>query len=75
MASNLSIALTIGAAVGSAIAGLKQVKSTLADLRNDTLSTSQKFKSAFKTSALGVTGTITGIQSTKNAIISLASLL
>ena len=72
MASNLSIALTIGAAVGSAIAGLKQVKSTLADLRNDTLSTSQKFKSAFKTSALGVTGTITGIQSTKNAILGIA---
>lgn len=72
MSSNLSIALMIGASVGSAIAGLNRVKSTIATLRDQSVATSAKLKTLGKMTALGVTGALTGIKATGNAVLGLA---
>ncbi|MDG2949302.1 phage tail tape measure protein [Exercitatus varius] len=72
MSSNLSIALMIGASVGSAIAGLNRVKSTIATLRDQSVATSDKLKTLGKMTALGVTGALTGIKATGNAVLGLA---
>lgn len=48
--SNFSISLVIGASVGGAVAGLTQVRNSLATLRDDSLSTAQKMATLGKLS-------------------------
>lgn len=48
--SNFSISLVIGASVGGAVAGLTQVRNSLATLRDDSLSTTQKMATLGKLS-------------------------
>lgn len=72
MASNLSIALMIGASVGSAVAGIKRLQSTLNILRDNTISTSTKLRDLGKMTALGAVGAISGIKATSNAVMGLA---
>ena len=72
MASNLSIALMIGASVGGAMAGIKRLQSTLHTLRDSTLSTTAKLKSLAGTTALGLTGTISGIKATSGMVMNIA---
>lgn len=72
MASNLSIALMIGASVGGAMAGIKRLQSTLHTLRDSTLTTTAKLKSLAGTTALGLTGTISGIKATSGMVMNIA---
>ena len=72
MASNLSIALMIGASVGGAMAGIKRLQSTLHMLRDSTLTTTAKLKSLAGTTALGLTGTISGIKATSGMVMNIA---
>ncbi len=72
MASNLSIALMIGASVGGAVAGIKRLQSTLSTLRDNTLTTTAKLKSLAGTTALGVTGAISGIKATSGMVMNIA---
>ena len=72
MASNLSIALMIGASVGSAVAGIKRLQNTLNTLRDNTISTSAKLKSLGSMTAINTVGTISGIKATSNAVMGLA---
>lgn len=72
MASNLSIALMIGASVGGAMAGIKRLQSTLHTLRDNTLTTTAKLKSLGATTALGLTGTISSIKATSGIVTSMA---
>lgn len=48
--NNLSIALTIGASVGGAIAGIREIRTNLATLRNDTLTSTEKITLLGRTS-------------------------
>ncbi|SUB23931.1 phage tail tape measure protein [Avibacterium avium] len=73
MASNLSIALMIGASVGSAVAGIKRLQNTLHTLRDNTLSTSVKLKNLGAMTILGAGGTITGIKATTDGVMTLAN--
>lgn len=72
MASNLSIALMIGASVGGAMAGIKRLQNTLHTLRDSTLSTTAKLKSLAGTTALGLTGSISGIKATSGMVMNIA---
>ena len=72
MASNLSIALMIGASVGGAMAGIKRLQSTIHTLRDNTLTTTAKLKSLGATTALGLTGTISSIKATSGIVTSIA---
>ena len=72
MASNLSIALMIGASVGGAMAGIKRLQNTLHTLRDSTLSTTAKLKSLVGTTALGLTGSISGIKATSGMVMNIA---
>ena len=72
MASNLSIALMIGASVGGAMAGIKRLQNTLHTLRDSTLTTTAKLKSLAGTTALGLTGTISGIKATSGMVMNIA---
>lgn len=72
MASNLAIALTIGASVGSAIAGLTRVKNSIQTIRDQSLSTRQKLTSLGKTTAVGITGTVSGLKAMSGVAMGLA---
>ena len=72
MSSNLAIAITVGASVGSALAGLKRLNAAIATVRNDALTTSQKLKSLGATTMVGVTGAVTGIKATAGVVMGLA---
>lgn len=72
MASNLSIALMIGASVGGAMAGIKRLQNTLHTLRDSTLTTTAKLKSLAGTTALGLTGAISGIKATSGIVMNVA---
>ena len=72
MSSNLAIAITVGASVGSALAGLRRLNSAIATVRNNALTTSQKLKSLGATTMVGVTGAVTGIKATAGVVMGLA---
>ncbi|MGX2951457.1 phage tail tape measure protein, partial [Ursidibacter sp. B-7004-1] len=72
MASNLSIALMIGASVGGAIAGIKRLQTTLNTLRNNTLTTTAKLKSLAGTTTLGLAGTISSVKATSGIVMNIA---
>lgn len=72
MSSNLAIAITVGASVGSALAGLRRLNSAIATVRNNALTTSQKLKSLGATTMVGVIGAVTGIKATAGVVMGLA---
>lgn len=72
MASNLSIALMIGASVGSAIAGIKRLQGVLTTLRDSTTTNATKLASLGKMTALGLSGAISGVKATSGAMLNLA---
>ncbi|WP_373746937.1 phage tail tape measure protein [Neisseria dentiae] len=72
MSSNLAIAITVGASVGSTLAGLRRLNAAIATVRNDVLTTSQKLKSLGATTMVGVTGAVTGIKATAGVVMGLA---
>lgn len=54
--NNLSISLVIGASVGTAIAGIREIRANLATLRNDTLSSTEKIALLGRTSVASFRG-------------------
>ncbi|MFC3873815.1 phage tail tape measure protein [Neisseria musculi] len=72
MSSNLAIAITVGASVGSALAGLRRLNAAIVTVRSDALSTGQKLKSLGSTTLIGVTGAVTGIKAATGVVMGLA---
>ncbi len=72
MSSNLSIALLIGASVGSAVAGINKVGASLKVLRDKTISTNDKILHFGKTSVLSFSALTAGVGATIGTLNRLA---
>lgn len=59
--NNLSISLVIGASVGTAIAGIREIRANLATLRNDTLTSTEKIALLGRTSVASFTTLGSGV--------------
>ncbi len=70
--SNFSISLVIGASVGGAVAGLTQVRNSLATLRDDSLSTTQKMATLGKMSIASFGTAISSATALGTAVMGLA---
>ena len=72
MSSNLAIAITVGATVGGAIAGLKNLRSAIGLLRNDAISTGKKLSVLGAGTAVAASGAVHSIKAVSGMVMSLS---
>lgn len=72
MSSNLAIAITVGASVGTAIAGLKNLRSVLGLIRNDAVSTGKKLSILGAGTTVAAVGTVNSLKMVSGIVMGLA---
>lgn len=72
MSSNLAIAITVGATVGGAIAGIKNLRSVVGMLKNDSISASKKLMALGSGTAIAAAGAVNSIKAVSNIVMSLS---
>ncbi|MGQ0287486.1 phage tail tape measure protein, partial [Pasteurellaceae bacterium 22721_9_1] len=72
MSSNLAISLVIGASVGGAISGIRNVRNSLKLFRDDTQTTGQRIGALFKNAALSTGSLISLGTATASSILAAA---
>lgn len=73
MSSNLAISLVIGASVGAAVSGLNQIKSSLAALKDNSMSISQRLGKLSDLSVAGMKSSIGSLTALGGSITALAA--
>ena len=72
MSSNLAIAITVGATVGGAIAGIKNLRSVVGMLKNDSISASKKLMALGSGTAIAAAASVNSIKAVSNIVMSLS---
>lgn len=72
MSSNLAIAITVGATVGGAIAGIKNLRSVVGLLKNDSISASKKLTVLGSGTAVAAAAAVNSIKAVSSIVMSLS---